>query len=205
MQDGTVTEWLAKLRAGDAGALDHILPLVYDELKRIASAQLRREDTGHTLTPTALVHEAYMRLADREKLQPEDRRHFLSIAAQAMRRILIEHARARRRDKRGSGVVPVSLDDASAWLTNETAGELISLDEALQRLTSANPRAADVVQYRFFGGLSLDETADVMGMSKKTVQRDWLLARAWLRKEIDSDLLNTIPDSAGEAPIAPPR
>ncbi|MFN8571722.1 MAG: sigma-70 family RNA polymerase sigma factor [Gemmatimonadaceae bacterium] len=195
MQDGNVTEWLSRLRAGDEGALEHLLPLVYDELKRIARAQLRREDTGHTLSPTALVHEAYFRLADREHLAPEDRRHFLSIAAQAMRRVLIEHARARRRDKRGGGARPVPLDEAAEWLTDSAADELVSLDEALERLTAVNQRASDVVQYRFFGGLSLDETADLMGISKKTVQRDWLLARAWLRKEMDRDVLDTVPGS----------
>lgn len=195
MEDGSVTAWLTRLRAGDGAALEHLLPLVYDELKRVARAQLRREDTGHTLTPTALVHEAYFRLADRDRLAPEDRRHFLSIAAQAMRRVLIEHARARRRDKRGAGARPVSLDEAAEWLTESAADELVSLDEALERLAIANKRASDVVQCRFFGGLSLDETADVLGMSKKTVQRDWLLARAWLRKEMASDPLGVIAES----------
>ncbi len=195
MEDGSVTAWLTRLRAGDGAALEHLLPLVYDELKRVARAQLRREDTGHTLTPTALVHEAYFRLADRDRLAPEDRRHFLSIAAQAMRRVLIEHARARRRDKRGAGARPVSLDEAAEWLTESAADELVSLDEALERLAVANKRASDVVQCRFFGGLSLDETADVLGMSKKTVQRDWLLARAWLRKEMASDPLGVIAES----------
>ncbi len=185
MRDGSITESLARLRAGDAGALDQLLPLVYDELRSLARAQLRREDIGHTLGTTALVHEAYMRLAEREKLSPEDRRHFFAIAAQTMRRVLIDHARARKRKKRGAGRVAVPIEEMMDLLSDEAADELVALDEALDRLANANPRAARVVEHRFFVGLTLDETAESLGLSTKTVQRDWLLARAWLRKEID--------------------
>ncbi len=201
MQDDTVTQLLAKLRGGEVEALDDLVPIIYDQLKRLARVQLRREDTGHTLGPTALVHEAYVRLSDRERLQPADRHHFLSIFAQAMRRVLIEHARARNRTKRGSGVVAVPLSEVEDWLSDSAASELVSLDEALDRLEVANLRAAQVVQHRFFGGLSLEETAEVMTVSTKTVQRDWMLARAWLRKEIDSDVLQETPRPARAEPM----
>lgn len=179
----SVTMWLHRLRDGDPEALGALLPLVYDELRLLAKAQLRGEGVGHTLSATALVHEAYLRLAEREKLSPADRRHFFAIAAQAMRRVLVDYARTRKRKKRGAGEVPISLD-AGEFLSPQAADELVSLDEALERLAKANERAARVVEQRFFAGLTLDETADVMGVSMKTVQRDWLLARAWLRKEI---------------------
>jgi len=182
--DATITHWLARLREGDPDALDRILPLVYEELRSLARAQLRREDAGHTLGATALVHEAYLRLADREKLSPADRRHFFAIAAQAMRRVLVDHARGRKRVKRGSGRLAVPLDEVQEFISDEAADELLALDEALDRLAQANPRAAHVVEYRFFAGLTLDETAAILGVSMKTVQRDWLLAHAWLRREI---------------------
>lgn len=185
MSDGSITNWLARLRAGDAEALDRLLPLVYDELRVLARSQLRKEDVGHTLGATALVHEAYVRLAEREKLHPEDRRHFFAIAAQAMRRVLIDYARARKRKKRGSGRVAISLEDVSEFLNPDATNEFLALDEALDRLAEANPRAAHVVEQRFFAGLTLEETAQNLNVSMKTVQRDWLLARAWLRKEVD--------------------
>lgn len=188
MNTGPITGCLSRLRSGDPAALDELFPLIYDELKIVARAQLSREATGHTLGPTALVHEAYVRLADRERLMPEDRRHFFVIASQTMRRILIDHARSRKRVKRGSGQVAVPLEEIEALMTDSAADELLALDEALERLAKVNPRAAQVVERRFFGGLSLEETGDSLGVSLKTVQRDWLLARAWLRKEIDASL-----------------
>lgn len=188
MTPGPITHWLTRLRAGDRDALDRLFPLLYDELKIVAQAQLAREATGHTLGPTALVHEAYVRLADRERLAPEDRHHFFAIAAQVMRRILIDHARARKRLKRGAGQVAVSLDEIQGLMTDSAADELVALDDALDRLAAANPRAAQVVEWRFFGGLTLEQTAGSLGVSLKTVQRDWLLARAWLRKEIDGEV-----------------
>jgi RNA polymerase sigma-70 factor (ECF subfamily) len=188
MTTGSITTSLARLRAGETDALDQLFPLIYDELKIVARAQLTREATGHTLGPTALVHEAYVKLGEREKLLPEDRRHFFAIAAQAMRRILIDHARARKRIKRGSGQIAVPLEEIEALMTDDAADELVALDDALDRLARANPRAALVVERRFFGGLTLEETAAGLDVSLKTVQRDWLLARAWLRKEIDREL-----------------
>ena len=183
----SVTIWLHRLRDGDPEALGALVPLVYDDLRLLAKAQLRGEGAGHTLSTTALVHEAYLRLAEREKLTPGDRRHFFAIAAQAMRRVLVDYARTRKRKKRGAGDVPLSLD-GNEFLSADAADELVSMDEALERLAKANERAARVVEQRFFAGLTLEETADVLGVSMKTVQRDWMLARAWLRKEIAGDL-----------------
>ncbi|MGE0440340.1 MAG: sigma-70 family RNA polymerase sigma factor [Gemmatimonadales bacterium] len=188
MTAGPITTSLARLRAGEPEALDQLFPLIYDELKIVARAQLASEAPGHTLGPTALVHEAYVRLSEREQLLPADRRHFFAIAAQAMRRILIDHARARKRLKRGSGQVAVPLEEIQALMTENAADELVALDDALHRLAEINPRAAEVVERRFFAGLTLEETAESLDVSLKTVQRDWLLARAWLRKEIDQDL-----------------
>jgi RNA polymerase sigma factor (TIGR02999 family) len=186
--DPLLTTWLDRLRNGDAGALDDLIPIVYEELRTLAHAQLRREDVGHTLGTTALVHEAYMRLTRREHLGAEDRRHFFAIAAQAMRRVLIDHARSRKRQKRGSGQTPLSLDTASFALDDRTADEVVALDGALDRLAVAHERSARVVELRYFAGLTLDETADVLGIARKTVQRDWTVARAWLRKEIQAEL-----------------
>jgi len=188
MTEPSVTECLELMRAGDAQAIDRLLPLVYDQLRLLARSQLRGEDTGSTLGATALVHEAYVRLTEREKLSPKDRSHFFAIAAQSMRRVLIDQARARKRQKRGLGAVPLPLEDVDALLTIEAADELTALDEALDRLAKANARAALVVERRFFGGLTLEETAETLGVSLKTVHRDWLLARAWLRKEIAEEI-----------------
>ena len=196
MADLSVTECLDRLRAGDTAALDRLLPLVYDQLRTLARAQLRREDTGSTLGATALVHEAYFRLTERDKLSPKDRSHFFAIAAQSMRRVLIDQARSRKRQKRGLGVVPIPLDEVDSLLTMEAADELTALDEALDRLELVNERAAKVVERRFFGGLTLEETAESLGVSLKTVHRDWLLARAWLRKEI-TDGISTL-DAVGD-------
>ncbi len=188
MTSGPISTCLARLRAGERDALDQLFPFIYDELKVVARSQLSREATGHTLGATALVHEAYVRLADRERLVAEDRGEFLAVASQAMRRILIDHARARRRVKRGSGRIPVPLEEIEALMTDESATELLALDDALTRLAAVHERAALVVERRFFGDLTLEETAASLGVSLKTVQRDWLLARAWLRKEIEPDV-----------------
>ena len=172
---------------------DQLAARLYDELRALAHAHLRRERPGHTLGTTALVHEAYLRLADHQALGPDDRTRFFGAASNTMRRILVDHARRRARLKRGVGEVPAPLDEADgvpadALLTEHEADELLALDEALDRLAAVNPRGGLVVQHRFFGGLALEETADLLGVSAKTVQRDWLVARAWLRKEIAGDL-----------------
>jgi RNA polymerase sigma factor (TIGR02999 family) len=184
---GPVTTLLRSLRRGDRQALGELLPLLYDELRVLARSHLRHERSNHTLGATALVHEAYMRLAAREPLTPEDRTHFFAIAAQAMRRVLIDHARARKRKKRGSGQEAEPLEE-DLILTDQAAEELVLLDAALDRLAKANERAARVVEQRFFAGLTLEETAQALDVSLKTVQRDWIAARAWLRKEIGEEL-----------------
>lgn len=197
MSNDGLTVWLTRLREGDPAALDRLLPIVYDELRTLARAQLRGESEGHTLGATALVHEAYVRLSGRNQIDPADRSHFFAIAAQAMRRVLIDHARTRGARKRGSGRVALSLEHAGALLQDDGAEELLIIDDALSRLAAANPRAALVVERRFFAGLSLDETAASLGVSKKTVQRDWLIARAWLQKEIDAELGDDLPPVVG--------
>lgn len=158
----------------------------YDELRSLARGLLRRERIGHTLDTAGLVNEAWLRLASQSGLSASERSRFFAIAVTTMRRILVDHARARLRIKRGAGADPISLEDAEseALLTREEADHLVVLDEALERLEAASPRAAEVVRYRFFGGLGLEETATLLGVSGKTIQRDWLAARAWLRKEV---------------------
>lgn len=184
MTEQSLTGWIARLRDGDPEALERLLPIVYEELRVLARSQLRHEDPGHTLGATALVHEAYLRLTRRQVIEPNDRSHFFAIAAQAMRRALIDHARTRGAQKRGSGRVPLAFEDAGALLADGGSGDLLELDRALERLAEARPRAAAIVEHRFFAGLTLDETAATLGLSKKTIQRDWTFARAWLQKEI---------------------
>jgi RNA polymerase sigma factor (TIGR02999 family) len=168
---------------------DALVPFVYDELRRLARRHLRGERPGHTLRTTALVHEAYLRLAEQNGLSGGDRTRFFAAASNTMRRVLVDHARRRGRLKRGGGDEPVSLGDVADCLSDEECHELVALDAALDRLGAANPRAATVVQHRFFGGLGLDEIAEVLGVSSKTVQRDWIAARAWLRKEVAGGLV----------------
>jgi RNA polymerase sigma factor (TIGR02999 family) len=172
----------------DPRAADRLVPALYDELRRLARSHLRRERPEHTLGATALVHEAYMRMAGAEALNAESRTRFFAVASATMRRVLVDHARRRRRQKRGGGEAAVPLEDVEALLTDEEADELVSLDTALDRLAVINARGAVVVEHRFFSGLTLEETAELLGVSTKTVQRDWLAARAWLRKEVAADL-----------------
>ena len=161
---------------------------LYDDLRVLAHAHLRRERTGHTLSTTGLVNEAYLRLAQQHSLDGLERAEFFRAASATMRRVLVDCARTRLRAKRGGGAEMVALDDVEAFLSVEEAEEFVSLDDALDRLRTVNPRGADVVQCRFFAGLSLEDTAAVLGVSAKTVQRDWLIARAWLTKEVAGDL-----------------
>lgn len=182
---GEVTTWLARLSAGDAAALDQLVPLLYEELRAVARRLLRGERPGRTLSTTALVHETYLRLADAERLAPADRGAFLAAAAVTMRRLLVDAARRRLADKRGGGAAAVPVDELAEVLAAPGADEeLLALDTALATLDTASPRARRVVELRFFAGLSLAETAEVLATSVKTVQRDWLAARAWLRAEI---------------------
>ena len=179
-----VTALLAKARSGDPSALANVFPLIYEELHRLAEVQLRREPDGHTLSPTALVHEAYMRLVDDyTRMQWTGRAHFMSVAATAMRRILVDHARSHRSMKRGGGLRRVSLDSVELG-TEERAELLIAIDDALVRLKELNARLAQVVECRFFGGMTEEETAEALGISPRTAKRDWAKAKSWLHKEI---------------------
>jgi RNA polymerase sigma factor (TIGR02999 family) len=164
--------------------MEEILPLVYDELRRIAARKLRNERTSHTLNATALVHEAWLELTKLNRISWQNRSHYLAIAAQAMRRILIDHAVARRRQKRGGGQAPIHLE-GDAWAVADARGEeLLALDEALVRLGAMNERQAQVVTYRFYGGMSVEETAETLNVSPATVKREWATARAWLNREL---------------------
>jgi RNA polymerase sigma factor (TIGR02999 family) len=178
-----VTELLRSLAGGDKGALDELVPLVYDELHAIARRRLRNERPDHTLRTTDLVHEAYLKLVRLDHVQWQSRAHFLAIAAQAMRNILVSHARSRRRLKRGGGAPLPSLTDAHELRATE-ADRILALDAALERLAEVNPRHARVVECRFFGGMTLEETAAVLGVSHGTVKRDWSLVRLWLGREL---------------------
>ena len=169
-------------------SLDDLIPQLYEELRVLAHAQLRRERPDHTLGTTGLVHEAWLRLASQNGLKPEDTGRFFAIASNTMRRVLVDHARRRHRQKRDAGAPLVPLEDSDAFLSQAESEELLVLEDALDRLAVANPRASEVVVHRFFGGFSLDEIAGLLGVSGKTVQRDWLAARAWLRKEVEGDL-----------------
>lgn len=172
--------------AGSQAAFDELFPLVYAELRRIAAREMRHERPGRTLQTTALVHEAYLRLLKDASLSFENRSHFLGIAARAMREILIEHARARSARKRGGGAVRITLDDLTAPVPSPPV-DVIALDEALARLARLDQRHARVVELRYFGGLSVEETAAALGLSPATVKRAWTLARAWLFRELGGD------------------
>jgi RNA polymerase sigma factor (TIGR02999 family) len=182
-----VTQGLAALRRGEPDALERLVPLLYEDLRRLARQRLRHERDGHTLDTTALVHEAYLRLAEHHHLPNEDRGSFFAAASNTMRRILVDYARARNCSKRGAGERRVPLDEVAGFLSDRAAEETLLVDQALGRLERAAPRAAQVFEQRLFGGLSLEEIAEVMGVSTKTVQRDWEAARAWLRKEVARD------------------
>jgi RNA polymerase sigma factor (TIGR02999 family) len=177
------TRALLAARQGDPSAVARLLPLVYEDLRAIARRYLDHERSGHTLQPTALVHEAFLRLFGAEGVQPSDRTHFLSVAAVAMRRILVEHARARAADKRGGNERRVTLDSRAA-IAGESEVDVLALDEALQRLAALDERQARVVELRFFGGLSMDEVAALLGVSKRSAEADWTLARTWLHHEL---------------------
>jgi len=181
---GQVTRWLRQWKSGDAAALEHLMPFVYDELREVAKRQLRHESSAHTLTPTALVHEVYLRFVQQRQLVATDREHFFAIAGRTMRRILVDHARAQRRQKRGGGERPVELDENAPLLEANEVDEVLALEEALERLAGESERAVRVVECRIFAGLTLEETASALSLSSKSVQRTWSAVSAWLRKEI---------------------
>jgi RNA polymerase sigma factor (TIGR02999 family) len=176
-----VTELLRDWSAGRQEARDELLHLVYEPLRAIAERHLHREREGHTLQPTALVHELYLRLVDQRSVEWHDRAHFFAVSAQVMRRILVDHARRRKSDKRGGGMVPVTIDAAFEVAIVENF-DVVALDSALEGLEKVFPQQAKLVELRFYGGLTIDETAAVMGISAATVSREWTMARAWLKR-----------------------
>lgn len=178
-----VTELLNDWSKGNKEALDQLVPLVYDELRRQAARYLRREQVGHTLQTTALIHEAYLRLVDQRSVHWQNRAQFFGIAGQMMRRILVDHARTKKRAKRGGSDIRVSLDQAVS-ISSKKDLDIVALDEALGRLEEIDPQQSRIVELRFFSGLSVEETAAVLGISAATVKRDWSVAKAWLHREI---------------------
>ncbi|HZU28192.1 MAG TPA: sigma-70 family RNA polymerase sigma factor [Bryobacteraceae bacterium] len=178
-----VTQLLANWGRGDLHAREELIPLVYNELRGLASSYLRRERSDHTLQATALVHEAYLRLVDQQSVNWENRRHFFGAAAQVMRRILVDHARARIATKRGSGAAKVALTEAVV-MCQEQPGQMVVLNEALEKLSALDEQQGRIVELRVFGGLGVEEIAAVLGISTSTVKRDWALAKAWLWREI---------------------
>jgi RNA polymerase sigma-70 factor (ECF subfamily) len=180
-----VTDLLAQLVAGDQKAFPKLVPLVYDELHRLADGYMRRERADHTLQATALVNEAYLKLVRYPRPNWRSRAHFLGVAAQIMRHILVDHARGHGCDKRGGGMRPITLEDDLVFVPQKSI-QLLRLDLSLKRLASRDPRQARVVELRFFGGLTVEEVADVLGVSAKTVKRDWSMAKAWLHGDLES-------------------
>ncbi len=178
-----VTVLLAKWGQGDREALDALTPLVYNELRRLAKSYLRRERVGHTLEGTALVHEAYLRLIDQREVEWRNRNHFFALAAELIRRILVDHARARIAAKRGGNIIKLSLDEAMTPI-DEKDLDLLALNDALDALTRTDPQGSRIVELRYFAGLTIEETADVLQISTATVKRDWVMAKAFLKREM---------------------
>jgi RNA polymerase sigma factor (TIGR02999 family) len=182
---GPITDILLHLQVGDPAAMDRLFPLVYDQLRRMAHRAMRSEHPDHTLGTTGLVHEAYLKLVDQTRVDWRDRAHFFAVAALAMRRILVDYARRHRREKRGGGRDPVSLVEGAVSL-EERADNLVALDEALTRLGELSPRLSRIVECRFFGGLTEEEIAEALGVTTRTVKRDWAKARGWLYQELSA-------------------
>jgi RNA polymerase sigma factor (TIGR02999 family) len=181
-----VTQLLQAWGEGDRAALDRLMPMVYQELRRIAKRNMARERPGHTLQTTALVNEVYLRLVDEQKVTWQDRAHFFAICARTMRRILVDFARSRRYQKRGGGEAPISLEE-SLVISGRPGADLVALDDALSSLAALDPRKSQVIELRFFGGLSVEETAEALKISPETVMRDWKMAKAWLYRELGGD------------------
>jgi len=181
-----ITYLLLKWSKGDEAALDELIPVVYPELRRMARRYMGRENSQHTLQTSALINEAYLRLVDQQAVEWQDRAHFFAVSAQVMRHILIDHARKSHFAKRGGGATHIALDDV-AVMKKERATEFIALDDALKGLAEIDPRKCRIVELRFFGGLTVEETAEVMKLSAITIKREWRAARAWLFREISAD------------------
>jgi len=182
-----VTELLNSWSNGDQTARDRLIPLVYDELHRLAHQYMKREAPGHTLQTSALVNEAFVKLVDQRNVRWQNRAHFFGIAAQLMRRILVDHARSRQTAKRGGGAAAISFDD-HLYVSDERSAQVVAVHEALEQLARFDQRKGQIVELRFFGGLSIDETAELLGVSPGTVMRDWTLAKAWLHREISAQV-----------------
>jgi RNA polymerase sigma factor (TIGR02999 family) len=183
-QPADVTALLVNWSQGDRHALDELMPLVYGELRRLAGSYLRRERAGHTLQGTAIVHEAFLRLVNQNDVQWKSRAHFYGIAAQMIRRILVDHARSQQAAKRGAGAIRIELDEGMAVSASQEV-DLVGLDSALEKLAALDERQSRIVELRFFTGLSVEETAEVMALSPATIKREWSSARAWLFREIN--------------------
>ena len=181
-----VTRLLANWSGGDEGALEGLIPLVQSELHRLAHHYMSREGAGHTLQTTALLNEAYLRLVDDPTRTWQNRTHFVAVAAQLMRRIMVDHARERRAQKRGGGALKVSLDDV-ALVTERRSEELLALDEALEKLAGLDPRKSQIVELRYFGGLTVEETAEFLKLSDRTVKREWRMAKVWLYRALSEE------------------
>lgn len=179
----SVTKLLEQWNSGDPEALDKLMPLIYEELRKMARRYMRGQNPGHTLQTTALIHEAYLRMVNQKEKHFENRAHFFGVAAQAMRHILVDYARARQADKRGGGARPISLEEA-ALVTQERAAELVAFDDALKELETLSKRQSRVVELRYFGGMSVEETASVLAVSSDTVMRDWSMAKTWLHRAL---------------------
>ena len=179
-----ITQMLIELTDGKPDVVDRIYPYIYDELRRLAGSYLRRERSDHTLQPTALVHEAYIKLIDQTRVKWQNRAHFFGIAAQVMRRILMDHARKHKADKRGGEFEKLPIEEEILVVSHDKSAELVALDDALQALADIDPQKAKIVELRYFGGLSIEETAEVMGVSVPTINRQWRMAKAWLYGQI---------------------
>jgi RNA polymerase sigma factor (TIGR02999 family) len=184
--ENEVSQLLAAWNDGDRAALEDILPFIISELRKLAHAHMRKEDAGHTLQTTALINEAYLKLIEQKSVKWQNRSHFFAIASTAMRRILLDHAKERMRKKRGGGAVHLDLEEA-ALMSEEKSAELIALDDALNRLAEVDPFKSQVVEMRHFGGMTVEETAEALGIAPITVIRHWNLAKAWLRREISGE------------------
>jgi len=184
--DEDITQLLVNWSNGDQQALNALMPVVYAELRRLAAIYLHHERPGHTLQPTALVHEAYLRLIDQRRVQWQNRAHFLGVAAQLLRRVLVDYARARQTAKRGAGAVALTLKDELAAGTEQNL-DLVALDDALGELEQLDPQQSRIVELRFFAGVSIEETAESLGVSPATVKRDWAVARAWLFRRLTGE------------------
>ena len=184
MSTSQATEILERVQSGELGAVDELMPVVYDEFRRLANRYLEREGKGHILQPTALVNEVYLRLVKQDRVQWQGRTHFFAVGAQAMRRVLVDYARARDRKKRGGGRHRITLNEDVA-LSPEREEDVLAIDEALVKLAGIDARQAQIVEKRFFGGLDVRQVAEVIGVSKRTVESDWTMAKAWLRRELD--------------------